>query len=341
MKLLSMPIFLIFALFLVSSAMDMSIIGYDITQTTTADTSASNWRTDEEVNAMYESWIVKHGKFYNALGEKDKRFQIFKDNLKYIEEHNSGHHSYKLGLNKFSDLSIEEYRLGYTGAIPKRKSNKLKSDRYSPLSGDGDVLPDFVDWRCKGAVAAVKTQGQCGASWAFSAIGAVEGINQIVTGDLITLSEQQLIDCDTSNYGCDGGFITDAFDFIIKNGGIHSDKDYPYTAKDGKCHTSKKNTTLVSIDSYEYLLEESELALQKAVANQPISTGIDISSRDFMLYSSGIFSGVCGELVNHGVVVVGYGTEIGKDYWVVRSSWGAEWGEEVINNPIGKEKHDH
>ncbi|CAH1424443.1 unnamed protein product [Lactuca virosa] len=327
MKLLPMVIFLLFALFVVSSAMDMSIIGYDATHMTTSDASSSSWRTDDEVNAMYESWLVKHSKFYNTLREKEKRFQIFKDNLRYIEAHNSGDHSYKLGLNKFSDLTIEEHRLRYsTGAIPKRKSNKLKSDRYSPLSAD--VLPDSVDWRAKGAVAPVKTQGKCGASWAFSAIGAVEGINQIVTGDLITLSEQQLIDCDTSNYGCDGGFVTDAFDFIIKNGGIQSDKDYPYTAKDGKCDTSKKNTTLVTIDDYEYLLEESELALQKAVANQPISAGIAINSTDFMSYSSGIFSGVCGDLVNHGVVVVGYGTENGKDYWIVRSSWGTEWGEE-------------
>ncbi|KAI3737152.1 hypothetical protein L2E82_27147 [Cichorium intybus] len=292
---LPMAISLAFALFVVSSAMDMSIIGYDATHMTTTDASASSWRTDNELNGMYESWLVKHGKSYNALGEKEKRFEIFKDNLRYIEEHNSGNHSYKLGLNKFADLTNEEYRSGFAGAIPKRKFNNVRSNRYSPRHGD--ALPDFVDWRSKGAVAAVKTQGSCGASWAFSAIGAVEGINQIVTGELITLSEQQLVDCDTSNYGCDGGFITDAFDFIIKNGGIDTDKDYPYTGKDEKCDTSKKNRNVVSIDSYEYLLEESESALQKAVANQPISAGIDINSRDFMLYDSGIFSGLCGNLL--------------------------------------------
>ncbi|KAL4573602.1 hypothetical protein LXL04_020413 [Taraxacum kok-saghyz] len=203
---------------------------------------------------------------------------IFNDNLRYIEEHNSGEHSYKLGLNKFADLTNEEFRLGYTRAIPQLKSNDVKSDRYSLRSGD--VLPDAVDWRSKGAVTTVKTQGKCGASWAFSAIGAVEGINQIVTGDLITLSEQHLIDCDKVNYGCDGGFISDAYDFIIKNGGISSEKDYPYTAKDGTCDSFKEN--VVTIDSYGYLLEDNEAALQKAVANQPISAGIDINNTDLL-----------------------------------------------------------
>ena len=163
-----MAIFLLFALFVVSSAMDMSIIGYDATHMTTTDASSSSWRTDDEVNAMYESWLVKHRKFYNALGEKEQRFQIFKDNLRYIEQHNSGDHSYKLGLNKFADLTKEEFRLGYTGAKTigsRRKSNNVKSDRYSPRSGD--ALPDFVDWRTKGAVAAVKDQGSCGELFPF------------------------------------------------------------------------------------------------------------------------------------------------------------------------------
>ncbi|KVH98322.1 low-temperature-induced cysteine proteinase-like [Cynara cardunculus var. scolymus] len=329
MKLPSMAILLLFALFAVSSAVDMSIIGYDATHMTTADQSSSSWRTDDEVNAMYESWLVKNGKFYNALGEKEKRFQIFKDNLRYIDDHNSGDQTYKLGLNKFADLSNEEYRSTYTGAKridAKRKLNNVKSDRYSPRSDD--VLPDFVDWRSSGAVAAVKDQGSCGSCWAFSTIGSVEAINQIVTGELITLSEQELVDCDTSyNEGCNGGYMDYAFEFIVKNGGIDTDTDYPYTGKDGKCDSSRKNAKVVSIDSYEDVPINDESALQKAAANQPITVAIEAGGRDFQFYTSGIFSGSCGTDLDHGVVVVGYGTEGGKDYWIVRNSWGAEWGE--------------
>ncbi|CAH1442709.1 unnamed protein product [Lactuca virosa] len=330
MKLLPMAIFLLFTLFVVSSAMDMSIIGYDATHMTTTDASSSSWRTDDEVNAMYESWLVKHRKFYNALGEKEQRFQIFKDNLRYIEQHNSGDHSYKLGLNKFADLTTEEFRLGYTGAKTigsRRKSNNVKSDRYSPRSGD--ALPDFVDWRTKGAVAAVKDQGSCGSCWAFSTIGSVEGINQITTGKLITLSEQELVDCDTSyNQGCNGGDMDYAFKFIIKNGGIDTDTDYPYTGKDGRCDSSRKNSKVVSIDSFEDVPVNDESALLKAAANQPITVAIEASGRDFQFYTSGVFTGQCGTDLDHAVVVVGYGTEDGKDYWLVRNSWAADWGEE-------------
>ncbi|KAI3802413.1 hypothetical protein L1987_30545 [Smallanthus sonchifolius] len=325
-----MAILFLFALFTISSATDMSIISYDAAHMTTAGASSSSLRTDEEFNAMYESWLVKHGKFYNALGEKEKRFQIFKDNIRYIEEHNSGDHSYKLGLNKLADLSVEEYRLTYTGAKKidsKRKLNNVKSDRYSVRSGDD--LPDSFDWRTKGAVAAVKDQGSCGSCWAFSTIGSVEAVNQIVTGDLITLSEQELVDCDTSyNQGCNGGDMDYAFDFIVKNGGIDTDKDYPYTGKDGRCDSARKNAKVVSIDGYEDVPVNNEAALQKAAANQPITVAIEASSRDFQFYTSGVFSGSCGTDLDHGVVVVGYGTENGKDYWIVRNSWGAEWGEE-------------
>lgn len=159
MKLSTMMVLFLFALFTVSSAIDdMSIIEYD------AKHMSSSWRTDDEVNAMYEAWVVKHGKFYNAINEKQNRFQIFKDNLRYIDEHNSGDHSYKLGLNKFADLTNDEYKLTYTGAKTidsKRKANGVKkSDRYAVRSGD--ALPESVDWRTSGAVAPVKDQGSCG-----------------------------------------------------------------------------------------------------------------------------------------------------------------------------------
>ncbi|KAG6422089.1 hypothetical protein SASPL_118652 [Salvia splendens] len=295
-------------------AADMSIISYD----------------EEKLNLMYESWTVKHGKSYNALGEKEKRFQIFKENLRYIEEQNTVEgRTYKLGLNRFADLTNQEYRRMHLGT--KRRSalrlGATKSDRYALR--EGDSLPESVDWRTKGAVAPVKDQGSCGSCWAFSTIAAVEGINQIKTGSLVSLSEQELVDCDTSyNQGCNGGLMDYAFEFIIKNGGIDSEEDYPYTGRDGKCDTYRKNARVVSIDGYEDVPVNDEKALQKAVANQPISVAIEAGGRDFQLYQSGIFTGKCGTNLDHGVVAVGYGTENGKDYWIVRNSWGSSWGEE-------------
>lgn len=152
-----MAVFLFFLLLGVSSALDMSIVAYD-----EAHGAQSSWRTDEEVMGLYDAWLAKHGKAYNALGERERRFQIFKDNLLFIDLHNAGNRTYKLGLNRFADLTNDEYRSMYlgrrTGAM-RRSSNKV-SDRYAFRAGDS--LPDSVDWRTKGAVAGVKDQGSCG-----------------------------------------------------------------------------------------------------------------------------------------------------------------------------------
>ena len=149
--------FFLFLLLGVASALDMSIIGYDETHG-----AKSNWRTDEDVMAVYEVWLTKHGKAYNALGEKEKRFQIFKDNLRFIDEHNAENRTYKVGLNRFADLTNEEYRSMYLGTrtgAKRRPSNKI-SDRYAFRVGDS--LPESIDWRKKGAVVGVKDQGSCG-----------------------------------------------------------------------------------------------------------------------------------------------------------------------------------
>ncbi|XP_078431015.1 cysteine proteinase mucunain-like [Wolffia australiana] len=290
-------------------------------------------RSEEEIKLLYEGWLVKHAKAYNGLGEKDQRFEIFKDNLRFIDEHNlpENGHSFRLGLNRFADLTNEEFRAAYLGVKPGqqrlRRLNQALSDRYRYSAGED--LPEAVDWREKGAVAPVKDQGSCGSCWAFSTIAAVEGVNQIVTGKLITLSEQELVDCDTAeNQGCNGGLMDDAFEFIINNGGIDSEDDYPYKARNGLCDLQRKNAKVVSIDSYEDVPTKDEQSLKKAVAGQPVSVAIEAGGRTFQLYKSGIFTGRCGTNLDHGVVAVGYGSENGTDFWVVRNSWGDNWGED-------------
>ncbi|KAK4773015.1 hypothetical protein SAY87_028034 [Trapa incisa] len=310
-------------------------------------TASSGPRTDRELESLYESWLARHGKAYNGLGEKALRFEIFKDNLRFIDEHNSMNRSYKLGLNKFADLTNEEYRAMFLGTRPdaKRRIMKAKaaSNRYA--FRPSDRLPSSVDWRAMGAVNAIKDQGYCGSCWAFSTIGAVEGINQIVTGELISLSEQELVDCDRSyDAGCNGGLMDYAFQFIIDNGGIDTEEDYPYKGVDGQCDASGVSNNVVTIDGYEDVPPFDERSLKKAVAHQPVSVAIEAGGKEFQLYESGVFTGECGTALDHGVIAVGYGTEHGKDYWLVRNSWGTGWGEtgyikmerNIIGNFFGK-----
>ncbi|KAK7386410.1 hypothetical protein VNO78_26623 [Psophocarpus tetragonolobus] len=287
--------------------------------------------TDNEVMTMYEEWLVKHQKVYNGLGERDKRFQVFKDNLRFIQEHNAQNNSYKVGLNKFADITNEEYRAMYLGTKSDaiRMHMKTKSTGHRYTYNAGDRVPLHVDWRLNGAIAPIKDQGACGSCWAFSTVAAVEAINKIVTGKFVSLSEQELVDCDKAyNEGCNGGLMDYAFEFIIKNGGIDTDKDYPYRGYDGICDPTKKNAKIVTIDGYEDVPSYNENALKKAVAHQPVSVAIEGSSKALQLYESGVFSGRCGTNLDHGVVIVGYGSENGVDYWLVRNSWGTGWGED-------------
>lgn len=190
----------------------------------------------------------------------------------------------------------------------------------------GDV-PDTIDWRKKGAVTHVKDQSSCGACWAFSATGAIEGINQIVTGSLVSLSEQELCDCDrTYNSGCAGGLMDYAFKWVIQNHGIDTEDDYPYQAAERTCLKNKLKRRVATIDGYTDIPSNSEDLLLQAVATQPVSVGICGSERTFQLYSKGIFTGPCSTSLDHAVLIVGYGSENGVDYWILKNSWGTNWG---------------
>ncbi|XP_024312209.1 oryzain alpha chain isoform X2 [Brachypodium distachyon] len=293
--------------------------------------SSGQIRSEEETRRMYAEWTAQHGS--PITNEEEGRYEAFRDNLRYIDEHNAaadaGIHSFRLGLNRFAGLTNEEYRAAYLGLrLRSGAVGDLRKPSARYEAADGEALPESVDWREKGAVGKVKDQGRsCGSAWAFSAIAAVESINQIVTGELISLSEQELMDCDTSyNAGCDGGLMDDAFEFIISNGGIDTDEDYPYKARNDSCDANKRNRKAVTIDDYEDL-RMNEKSLQKAVSNQPVSVAIEAGGRDFQLYKSGIFTGTCGTDLDHATTIVGYGSENGTDYWIVKESYGTSWGE--------------
>ncbi|KAF7838225.1 vignain [Senna tora] len=287
--------------------------------------------SEESLWDLYERWRSHHT-VSRSLSEKQNRFNVFKANVMHVHETNKMDKPYKLKLNKFADMTNHEFRSIYAAS----KVNHHRMFRGAPR-GNGTFMyqnfqrvPPSVDWRKKGAVTAVKDQGQCGSCWAFSTIVAVEGINQIKTKKLVSLSEQELVDCDTSeNEGCNGGLMEYAFEFIKRKGGITTESNYPYTAEDGTCDVSKQDDPAVSIDGHETVPVNDEDSLLKAVANQPVSVAIDAAGSDFQFYSEGVFTGACGKELDHGVAIVGYGTTLdGTKYWIVKNSWGTEWGEQ-------------
>ncbi|KAK8947241.1 hypothetical protein KSP39_PZI007346 [Platanthera zijinensis] len=165
------------------------------------------------------------------------------------------------------------------------------------------------------------------ACWAFASTGAIEGINKIATGSLVSLSEQELVDCDrTYNTGCSGGLMEYAYNWVLKNHGIDTEEDYPYRSAERSCIKNKLNNRVVTIDGYTDVPAHNEKLLLQAVASQPISAGICGSERTFQLYSKGIFSGPCSTSLDHAVLIVGYGSENGGDYWILKNSWGTNWG---------------
>jgi hypothetical protein len=275
----------------------------------------------------FVSWMQKYDKSY-APEEFFYRYNTFKTNYDFVEKHNSANYTWTVEMNKFADLSSAEFKNIYLGYKPELRRDERKvtlDDLRVGAYPDGDL-----DWVAKGAVTGIKDQGQCGSCWSFSTTGAVEGIVQIKHGQLTPLSEQELMDCSYSygNLACNGGLMDNAFKYVMANG-LCTEAAYPYTAKSSlDCKASSCSASANSKITGYTDVKSTETNLGAAVDMQPISVAIEADQSGFQLYKTGVFCGVCGTNLDHGVLAVGYGTDSGSDYWKVKNSWGTSWGEQ-------------
>lgn len=329
--------------------------------TTTTDVSSEN----NTLERLFQSWAVHHGRNYADKEEHESRKAIWMDNHEFIEKHNSsqkGKSSFTLGHNQFSDMTLEEYhqhnflgsyfpgvvRTGETISVDdllaekKNDENNHKNVSTSrrlgraTLTSKAPEYPESKDWVKDGAVTEIKNQGHCGSCWAFSTIGAIEGARAVQHKILESLSEQQLVDCDTTrDHGCQGGLMDNAFTYDENSKGLCSLKDYPYVGYKhiffgcSQYSAECKPQPFTKVVKYEDVAH-TEPALKEAISKQPVSVAINAATREFQLYNSGVFEpDECDGRVDHGVLAVGYGTtDDNKGYWLIKNSWGTAWGED-------------
>ena len=286
---------------------------------------------------LFEKWATD---FKYDLYSSDNYVELFEkwlSNHKFIEETNAKNLTYTLGHNQFSAMDQNDFRayLGYNKIEAKEDNIYFENSQSHGLRGS---LPEYVNWVERGRVTPVKDQGKCGSCWSFSTTGALEGAYFNIYGNLESFSEQQLVSCDnfknTQNrghdHGCNGGLMDNAFQWIESNGGLCRETDYPYVSGEGVVDACETKCTPVrgsKITDFVDVKPSDDVAMMTAISKQPVSIAIEADQREFQLYKSGVFTGVCGTKLDHGVLVVGYGSENGNDYYLVKNSWAESWGD--------------
>ncbi|VAH58959.1 ervatamin-B-like [Triticum urartu] len=298
---------------------------------------------ESEVRSRFSKWMTKYSKRYSCHEEEEKRFGVFKTNTNSIGAFASQTTvnavvggfgpqtvtTVRVGMNRFGDLNPSEVVEQFTGF----NNTAFRTPKPSPLPYHS-WKPCCVDWRSSGAVTGVKFQGSCLSCWAFAAVAAIEGMNKIRTGELVSLSEQQLVDCDTGSSGCSGGRSDTALGLAAARGGLTSEAKYPYSGMQGSCDVDKQLfDNEVSVKGFKAVPPNDEHQLALAVAMQPVTVYIDASAWEFQFYTGGIYRGPCSSdaaRVNHAVTIVGYCEGPGENnkYWIAKNSWSNDWGDQ-------------
>lgn len=292
---------------------------------------SKNIHNREYYEEKFVNWLTK----FNITERDGSHFahmlSNFANNDDIIETHNANDgNTYELGHNHFSHMSFDEFKAYVRLGLDSPHEETIPDDVLE-ASQDLSVLPASIDWSTKGAVTAVKDQGNCGSCWSFSATGALEGAYQIKYGSLVSFSEQNLVSCDTIDSACNGGLMDNAFTWTKSNGGLCTESGYPYTSgttgQKGTCSTTCTKNTAVTPKSFTDVARNSDSALMTALAQQPVSIAIQANQPAFQSYKSGVLTGSCGTNLDHGVLAVGYGKWTdGTDYYKVKNSWGTGWG---------------
>ena len=273
----------------------------------------------------FQQWSVANGRVYQPT-ERDYRESVYYANVAKIDAHNEGNFSWTMDVNQFADLTADEFKASVSGSF-RRGEHRNATVGVRGLWSRAD-LPASVNWTAKGAVTPVKNQEQCGSCWAFSTTGSLEGAWFLANNVLPSLSEQQLVDCSVpeGNQGCNGGLMDYGFEYIVKNNGITTEAAYPYTATGPNACQAAGKPVAATMLGYKDVPVNSETALETAIAQTPVSVAVEADQSVFQFYSGGVMDSACGTQLDHGVLAVGYGTLGGKDYYLVKNSWGASWG---------------